>query len=147
MIWILTAIRLRESLLIYDVYCQYEVNFEKWLRDNSQYLSTNPEIKIIRPIKKFHLADHINSCFSKWALNCMKGARHINGEIMETLWSGMNKVSWAARLMSKAHWQETLDDYMRDSNWKKTVGIDKLFFAHTIFYYYIICSLDSHQKA
>ena len=58
----------------------------------------------------------------------MKGAGHIDGEIMETLWSGMNKVSGAARSMSKAHRQETLDDYMRDSNWKKTVGISKYSF-------------------
>ena len=69
----------------------------------------------------------------------MKGAGHIDGEIIETLWSGMNKVSGGARLMSKAHRQVTLDDYVRDSNWKKTVGIGKLFFAHTIFNYYIIC--------
>ena len=55
----------------------------------------------------------------------MKGAGHIDSEIMETLWSGMNKVLSAARSMSKAHLQETLDDYMRDSNWKKTVGIGK----------------------
>jgi hypothetical protein len=57
----------------------------------------------------------------------MKGSGHIDGEIMETLWSGMNKVSGAARSMSKAHRQETLDDYMRDANWKKTVGISKCF--------------------
>jgi hypothetical protein len=57
----------------------------------------------------------------------MKGAGQIDGEIMETLWSGMNKVSAAARSMSKAHRQETLDDYMRDSNWKKMVGIGQLF--------------------
>jgi ribosomal protein L5 len=61
--------------------------------------------------------------YSKWTLNFMKGAGHIDGEIMETLWSGMNKISGAARSMSKAHRQETLDDYMRDANWKKTVGI------------------------
>ena len=46
----------------------------------------------------------------------MKGAGHIDEEIMETLWSGMNKVSSAARLTSKAHRQETLDNYMRDAN-------------------------------
>ena len=99
---------LRESLFIYDVYCQYRVNFEKQLRDDSQNLSTNSEMKIFRAIGKFHLADHINSCFSKWSLNFMKGAGHMNVEIMETLWSGMNKVSGAARLMSKAHQQETI---------------------------------------
>ena len=46
----------------------------------------------------------------------MKEAGHIDGEIMETLWSGMNKVLGAARSMSKAHQQEIFDDYIRDAN-------------------------------
>jgi Kyakuja-Dileera-Zisupton transposase len=118
---------LRESLLIYDVMCQYMVHFDDRLRDVNQYLSLDPEMRVFGAIGKFHLADHVDSCFSKWSLNFMKGAGHIDGEIMETLWSGMNKVSGAARSMSKAHRQETLDDYMRDANWKKTVGIGESF--------------------
>jgi Kyakuja-Dileera-Zisupton transposase len=114
---------LRESLLIYDVYCQYGVHFEDRIQEVPEYLYRDPDMKIFGAIGKFHLADHVDSCFSKWSLNFMKGAGHIDGEIMETLWSGMNKVSAAARSMTKAHRQETLDDYMRDSNWKKTVGI------------------------
>jgi len=116
---------LRESLLIYDVYCQYGVHFQDRLQDNSKYLFRDPDMRMLGAIGKFHLADHVDSCFSKWTLNFMMGAGHIDGEILETLWSGMNKVSGAARSMSKAHRQETLDDYMRDSNWKKTVGIGK----------------------
>ena len=80
-------------------------------------------MKIFRAISKFHLADHVDSCFSKWTLNFMKGAGQIDGKIMETLWAGMNKVSGAARSMTKAHRQEILDDHMRDSNWKKTIRI------------------------
>jgi Kyakuja-Dileera-Zisupton transposase len=117
---------LDELLLIYDVYCQYGVNFDKRLRNVSDYLSLDPDVKVFGAIGKFHLADHVDSCFSKFTLNFMKGAGHIDGEIMETLWSGMNEVSGAARSMSKSHRQETLDDYMRDSNWKKTVGIGEL---------------------
>lgn len=120
---------LREILIIYDIMCQYAVNFDKRLLDVSDYLSRDPKMKLLGAIGKFHLADHVDSCFSKWTLNFMDGAGHIDGEIMETLWSGMNKVSGAARSMSKAHRQETLDDYMRDSNWKKTVGIGKFFFS------------------
>jgi len=116
---------LRELLLIYDVNCQYLVHFDERLEGVSEYLSRDMDMKLFGAIGKFHLADHVDSCFSKWTLNFMKGAGHIDGEIMETLWSGMNKVSGAARSMSKAHRQETLDDYMRDSNWKKTVGISK----------------------
>jgi Kyakuja-Dileera-Zisupton transposase len=138
---------LRESLLIYDVYCQYGAHFNDRLRDNSQYLSINPGMKTFGAIGKFHLADHVDSCFSKWSLNFMKGAGHIDGEIMETLWSGMNKVSAAARSMSKAHRQETLDDYMRDSNWKKTVGIGKFFFAQYNYLLIFFLSFNSHHKA
>lgn len=119
---------LQEGLVIYDVMCQYMVNFENRIQDVSDYLWRDPEMTVLGAIGKFHLADHVDSCFSKWTLNFMKGAGHIDGEIMETLWSGMNKVSGAARSMTKAHRQETLDDYMRDSNWKKIVGIGKFFF-------------------
>ena len=116
---------LQEELLIYDVNCQYLVHFDERLEGVSKYLSRDPNVKLFGAIGKFHLADHVDSCFSKWSLNFMKGAGHIDGEITETLWSGMNKVSGAARSMSRAHRQETLDDYMRDANWKKTVGISK----------------------
>ena len=126
---------LRESLLIYDVYCQYGVHFNDQLQDVLGYISVDPEMKILGAIRKFHLVNHVNSCFSKWTLNFMKGAGHIDGEIMETLWSGMNKVSGAARSMGKAHRQETSDDYMRDSNWKKMVGIGKFIFRLPVFNY------------
>jgi hypothetical protein len=118
---------LREALAIYDVWCQYSVHFDGRLCDASYFLELDPDLKLFGAIGKFHLADHVDRCFSKWSLNFMKGAGHIDGEIMETLWSGMNKVSGAARSMSKAHRQEMLDDYMRDANWKKTVGIGEFF--------------------
>jgi hypothetical protein len=57
------------------------------------------------------------------------------GKILETLWSGINKVSWAAKSMSKAHRQETLDDYMRDANWRKTMGISEFFSTHNGSYF------------
>jgi len=133
---------LGEALLIYDINCQYLINFYERLRDARYYLELDQDLKLLGAIGKFHLADHVDSCFSKWSLNFMKGAGHIDGEIMETLWSGMNKVSGAARSMSKSHRQETLDDYMRDSNWKKTVGIGELFFKPRVLLTY--CCLSSN---
>ncbi|KAN0105201.1 hypothetical protein V8E52_011274 [Russula decolorans] len=55
----------------------------------------------------------------------LKGAGHIDGEILETLWASFNKISPSARSMTLAHRQELYDDHMRDSNWKKLVGIVK----------------------
>ncbi len=120
---------LQEANVVYDVMCSYLVHFDERVEGVSNYLSRDPEMKIFGAVGKFHLADHVDSCFSKWTLNFLQGVGHIDGEIMETLWSGMNKVSGAARSMSKAHRQETLDDYMRDANWKKTVGIGEFFIA------------------
>jgi Kyakuja-Dileera-Zisupton transposase len=124
-----------ESLVIYDIMCQYSVHFKNCICTVSDYLSVDPEMKLLGAVGKFHLADHVDSCFAKWTLNFMQGAGHTDGEILETLWSGMNKVSGAARSMSKAHWQETLDDYMRDANWKKTVGISEFFSTHNGSYF------------
>ena len=95
------------------------VHFNDHIQKASEYLQLDLEIKILGAIVKFHLADHIDSCFAKWILNFMKGAGHIDDKIMETLWSEVNRISGSARSMSKANWQETLDDYMRDANWKK----------------------------
>ena len=77
----------------------------------------------------------------------MKEAGHIDGEIMETLWSGMNKVLGAARSMSKAHQQEIFDDYIRDANWKKTVGIGIRFYYKSlmILFAYYFHNFSTHS--
>ena len=135
---------LQEALVIYDIMCQYSVHFKDCIHKVSKYLSLDPEMKLFGAIGKFHLADHVDSHFATWTLNFMKGVGHIDREIMETLWSGMNKVSGAARSMSKAHWQETLNDYMRDANWKKTVGIGEFFSIQHVFLSYILFCLSSY---
>jgi hypothetical protein len=124
--------------------CQYYVHFDEQISRASEYLSLDPDMKILGAIGKFHLADHIDGCFSKWTLNFMKGAGHVDGKILETLWAPMNKVSAAARSMSKAHRQETLDDYMRDGNWKKLVGIGEFFQTFSSFFFDLLYCSSSH---
>ena len=111
-----------ETLVIYDICCQWIRNFNKRVQA-SQYLSLPPSTTIIPAVGKFHLGAHIHSCFPLFSLNFVHGAGQQDGEILETLWSNLNKVSSSIRAMSKAHRHEVLDDYMQDSNWKKMVGI------------------------
>ncbi|KAI6040541.1 hypothetical protein EDC04DRAFT_2602333 [Pisolithus marmoratus] len=80
-------------------------------------------LEIIPAVGKFHLAAHKLSCFPRYSLNFFKGAGHLDGEILETLWAPFNKISPTARSMTQAHRQEVYDDHMRDSKWKKLVGI------------------------
>jgi hypothetical protein len=112
---------MEEFLVIYDICCQWIRHFHRRV-DGSPYLSL-PAAKIIGAVGKFHLGAHVRSCFPLFSLNFVRGAGQQDGEILETLWSSLNKVSSSIRAMSKAHRHEVLDDYMRDSNWKKVVGI------------------------
>ncbi|KIM73065.1 hypothetical protein PILCRDRAFT_15550 [Piloderma croceum F 1598] len=58
---------------------------------------------------------------TKFTLNFIEGAGEVDGEILETLWSPLDEVSWLTQAMSIAHRQEVLDAYMNDSNWRKIV--------------------------
>ncbi|KAG1743586.1 uncharacterized protein EDB91DRAFT_1080989 [Suillus paluster] len=86
-------------------------------------LSLPEQREILAAVGKFHLSAHKLPCFARFSLNFIKGAGQVDGEILETLWATFNKISPTARSMSQAHRQEILDDHMRDSNWKKMVGI------------------------
>ena len=55
-------------------------------------------------------------------MNFIEGAGQVDGEILETLWSSLDKVAGYTQGMSKAHRQEVLDNLMNDSNWKKTIN-------------------------
>ena len=86
------------------------------------------DLEIVPAIGKFHLSAHMLECFPRFSLMFIQGVGHIDGEILETLWAPFNKILTTARSMSLAHRQEVYDDHMRDSNWKKLVGIGSVAF-------------------
>ncbi|KAI6007748.1 hypothetical protein F5J12DRAFT_892618 [Pisolithus orientalis] len=111
-----------KALVIYDVGCQWSINFQSQVKSSCS-LHLPPSLEIIPAVGKFHLAAHKLSCFPRYSLNFIKGAGHLDGEILETLWAPFNKISPTARSMTQAHRQEVYDDHMRDSNWKKIVNM------------------------
>ncbi|KAG1720661.1 uncharacterized protein EDB91DRAFT_1064768, partial [Suillus paluster] len=112
------------SLIIYDVGCQWSLNFTQRV-DNCPGLALPDNTEIVAAVGKFHLSAHKLACFARYSLNFIQGAGQVDGEILETLWAPFNKISPTARSMSQAHRQEILDDHMRNSNWKKLVRIGK----------------------
>src|SRR5882757_1912082 len=114
------------SLIIYDVGCQWRIHFSERIA-NCPGLSIPDQRQVTSAVGKFHLSAHKLACFARYSLNFVQGAGHVDGEILETLWAPFNKISSTTGSMSHAHCQEVLDDHMRDSNWKKIVGISKHF--------------------
>ncbi|KAG1863081.1 hypothetical protein F4604DRAFT_1587244, partial [Suillus subluteus] len=116
--------RIEDSLVIYDVGCQWSLHFAE--RVNNYHGLTLPDnTEIVAAVGKFHLSAHKLACFPRYSLNFIAGAGQVDGEILETLWAPFNKISSTARSMNQAHCQEILDDHMRNSNWKKLVQIIK----------------------
>jgi hypothetical protein len=50
----------------------------------------------------------------------------VNGEVLETLWSVLNKISASMRTASLAHRTEILDDHLADNNFKKITNIGEI---------------------
>jgi hypothetical protein len=119
---------LHEALVEYDVTCQWSINFASRLQDSAT-LHIPQGLSWISGVGKFHLGTHEQTCFAKLCLNFIQGAGQQDGEILETLWAPLNKISGSVRAMSKPTRQETVDDHMRDSNWKKLtrIGVVKNF--------------------
>ena len=110
------------ALIIYDIACQWWINFLRRV-ESSRHLAVPPGMKLLTAVGSFHLSSHVPQCFALYSLHFMHGAGQIDGEILETLWKEFNKVSPSTKPMSAAHRREVCDDFMRDSNWKKLVGI------------------------
>lgn len=109
-------------LIMYDIMCQYFVNFRKRFAQ-SPMLDLPPGLSILRGIGQFHVHGHVTECFPRFSVNFIPGAGQQDGEIIETLWPQLNAISDSTRGMSTAHRQETFDDHMNDSNWKKLTHI------------------------
>jgi hypothetical protein len=109
-----------KAIFLYDVNCEWSIYFKDRV-EKGPFLTVRETLDVIYGIGKFHLGAHVRECFPLFSLNFIKGVGQVDGEILETLWSGLNKVAGSTRSMSKAHRQEVLDDNMYDSNWKKMI--------------------------
>jgi hypothetical protein len=110
----------KKALFIYDIGCEWCLYFLDRVA-TSKYLHLRDDLDLVTAVGKFHLGGHIRECFALFSLNFVQGAGQLDGEILETLWSSLNKVAGHTRSMSQAHRQEILDNHMNDSNWKKLI--------------------------
>jgi hypothetical protein len=113
---------LKEALIAYDVACQWSIHFDKRVKQ-SQHLHLPQDLKWTPAVGKFHLAAHREQCFAQYSLNFVQGAGQQDGEVLETLWASLNKAAGSIRAMTQPHRQETLDELILDSNWKKHINM------------------------
>jgi hypothetical protein len=145
------SIDLPQGLVIYDIGCQWITHFQKRL-NQSRHLSIPQVMELLVAVGKFHLSAHIRECFALYSLNFMYGSGQVDGEILETLWSAFNLISAPARTMTMASRYQLYDDHMRDSNWRKIMGIGKyrhinIFETNFLFSPLVSTLSKKHKKA
>jgi len=113
-----------KALIVYDICCQWSIHFRQRVSE-SEFLELWDSLEIIGAVGKWHLAAHIPECFPKFSLNFVEGSGEVEGEILETLWSGLDEIAGMTQAMSIAHHQEVIDEYMNDSNWRKIIRMRK----------------------
>lgn len=113
----------QKAMLIYDIACQYFVHFYERVGH------LLPEgLAVDRAIGLFHVHDHKEECFFRFATSFIPGAGVVAGEILESLWANLNTISPTVRTATLAHRAEMLDDHCSDSNFKKLLGMGEFAF-------------------
>lgn len=112
------------GLEIYDIGCQWCKTFHDRMEDCPHLLlPQNILNNLIVAVGSFHLSAHIQECFALYSLHFVEGIGQVDGEILETLWAPYNEISPMCRVMTASQRREVYDDFMRDSNWKKMIGM------------------------
>ncbi|KAH9914838.1 uncharacterized protein B0H18DRAFT_824213, partial [Fomitopsis serialis] len=113
-------------IIMYDIACQYSKKVVGRFTKAEEYLLWPILALIYWGIGLFHIHGHQWDCLPKYSPDFIPGAGRVDGEVIETLWSPLNRISGSTRAMSTSHRKEVIDDHMNDANWRKTVGMVKM---------------------
>jgi hypothetical protein len=105
-------------MLFYDLACQYFV-YLMWRIGHLLPIG----LEIDRAIGLLHVHAHKEDCLFRFSPSFIPGTGVVAGEILESLWSGLNPITRAGRTATLAHRAEMIDDHAADSNYKKALGI------------------------
>src|ERR1700683_4526847 len=104
--------------------CQFWKHLKTRFHGNP-YLKFPDGVEILRGIGLFHVHGHKDECYSRFALTFIARAGMVDGEVLETLWAVLNGIADSIRSQSTTRQQESLDDHMNDSNWKKMIQLSE----------------------
>lgn len=120
-----TGVGIRMLTILYNVGCQWFVNFWNWmpLIPRSLHLASGIILRALVP--KFHLQSHEEKSHGPYSFNFMMGGGRTDGEGVEQNWDDLNGQAPSTSEMLPGHRWETLDDCCAWTNWRKTMGLGK----------------------
>ncbi|KAG1823881.1 uncharacterized protein BJ212DRAFT_1476730 [Suillus subaureus] len=112
--------------LSYDIACQWHKKLKNCIHGLPIKLQPGEENVFNFFIPKFHLAAHIEACQTAFSFNWTPGIGQTDREAPECGWANINHVAMSTKEMGPGARREVLDDFFRDSNWKKTTVLGRI---------------------
>jgi hypothetical protein len=112
----------QQLIVMYDIMCQYYKKMQQRFQA-SPWLSLPDDMTMHKGVGSWHVGAHIPTCFPRFSPTYIPGAGQLAGEILESLWSVLNRISPSTQTATLCARSEMLDDHMNDSNLKKMMGI------------------------
>lgn len=113
----------QRQLILYDIWCRYGVNLKARFESNGY--SWPEAVEFLQGIGVWHVYGHKLACFSRYSPLYAHRSGIVDGEIVETLWSLLNRILSSCRGMSLGNRRETIEAAMNDINFKKIVVMSK----------------------
>ena len=104
--------------LIYNIICQYFIH----LWDQIGHLLPD-RLEIDRAIGLFHIHDHKDQCFHRFASSFIPGSGVVAGEILESLWANLNTIAHTTWTATLAHQVKVINNHATNSNHKKGLAM------------------------
>ena len=101
-------------MIMYNIACQYSIHLFDRIGDKLLM-----GLMVDQAISLFHVHAHKDQCFFQYAPCFIPGSSVTAGEILESMWSGLNGVLPTTGTAILAHCTEVLNDHMSNSNHKK----------------------------
>ena len=130
-------------LVLYDIMCQYGAHLHDRFNE-SPFITLPDNIRLKTGIGIWHVNGHVPECFVHYAPLYISKIGHVDGEILETLWSSLNEISRSTCSMSTSHRHELLGDHMNDSNWMKLTQIGLS--SQSVYYLYAVMNMLNSFK-
>jgi hypothetical protein len=119
---------LKRNVTLYDIMCQYSVNLFKRMEKNALPWPSYDEF--LAGVGIWHVHGHVRDCYYRYCPLFLPGVGVVDGEIVETIWSVLNRVARTTRHMSLHHRQEVINSHINYLNYHKMLGAGKLVSRH-----------------
>ncbi|KAF9487718.1 hypothetical protein BDN71DRAFT_1513702, partial [Pleurotus eryngii] len=117
------GLALRMLMIIYDIACQWRVNFSKRMQELPSHLHISDNVLVDFCIPKCHLHAHQSMCQTPHSLNLKPGVGRTDGEGIKRDWSLINPAANSTKEMGAGSRHDTLDDIFGYHNWLKTTRL------------------------